>query len=283
MKAAVEHVKEDFAFSERRACDVLRLPVSTFRYRSVRCDAVLREKLVALAREKPRFGYRRLHVLLRRDGEQVNHKRVWRVYREAGLCVKRLARAGLKPALAIAANQEWALDFAADVLATGRTVRVLGVVDTFTRECLALEADTSFASRRVTRVLEQIIRQRGRPQSIRCDNGPELTSRHFLAWCSEWRILLVHIQPGRPMQNGHVESFNGKLRDECLNVSWLRNLFDARRKIAAWRSDYNQLRPHSSLAYRTPSEFAALNKCRWTEAGQGTSITSPLPHTPSPL
>jgi putative transposase len=287
MKAAVEHLKEDFAFSERRACDVLRLPVSTFRYRSVRCDAALREKLVELAREKPRFGYRRLHVLLRRDGEQVNHKRVWRVYREAGLCVKRrkrkrLVRAGLKPALAIAANQEWALDFAADVLATGRTVRVLGVVDTFTRECLALEADTSFASRRVTRVLEQIIRQRGRPQSIRCDNGPELTSRYFLAWCIEWRILLVHIQPGRPMQNGHVESFNGKLRDECLNVSWLRNLFDARRKIAAWRSDYNQLRPHSSLAYRTPSEFAALNKSKCTEAGQGTSITSPLPHTPIP-
>jgi len=244
MRAAVEHLKEDFAFSERRACDVLRLPVSSFRYRSVRCDAALREKLVELAREKPRFGYRRLHVLLRRDGEQVNHKRVWRVYRETGLCVKRrkrkrLFRAGLKPALAIAANQEWALDFAADVLATGRTVRVLGVVDTFTRECLALEADTSFASRRVTRVLEQIIRQRGRPQSIRCDNGPELTSRHFLAWCIEWRILLVHIQPGRPMQNGHVESFNGKLRDECLNVSCLRNPFDARRKIAAWRSDYN--------------------------------------------
>jgi putative transposase len=287
MKAAVEHLKEDFAFSERRACEVLRLPVSTFRYHSVRCDADLREKLVELAREKPRFGYRRLHVLLRRDGEQVNHKRVWRVYREAGLCVKRrkrkrLVRAGLRPALAIAANQEWALDFAADVLATGRTVRVLGVVDTFTRECLALEADTSFASRRVTRVLEQIIRQRGRPQSIRCDNGPELTSRHFLAWCIEWRILLVHIQPGRPMQNGHVESFNGKLRDECLNVSWFRNLFDARRKIAAWRSDYNQLRPHSSLAYRTPSEFAALNNCRWTEAGQGTSIAGPLPHTPIP-
>jgi putative transposase len=187
MKGPVEHLKEEFAFSERRACDVLGLPVSTFRYRSVRCDASLRERLMELAREKPRFGYRRLHVLLRRDGEPVNHKRVWRVYREAGLCVKRrkrkrLVRAGVKPALAIAANQEWALDFAADVLATGRTVRVLGVVDTFTRECLALEADTSFASRRVTRVLEQIISERGRPQSIRCDNGPELTSRHFLAW-----------------------------------------------------------------------------------------------------
>src|SRR5436305_12846404 len=128
MKAAVECRKEDFASSEGRACDVLHLPVSACRYRSVRCDAALREKLVELAREKPRFGYRRLHVLLRRDGEQVNHKRVWRVYREAGLCVKRrkrkrLVRAGMKPAIAITANQEWALDFAADVLATGRTVR----------------------------------------------------------------------------------------------------------------------------------------------------------------
>ncbi len=162
MKAAVEHLKEDFAFSERRACEVncrsdLPLPLGA-------CDADLREKLVDLAWEKPRFGYRCLHVLLRRDGEQVNHKRVWRVYREAGLCVKRrkrkrLVRAGVL-AIATAANQEWALDFAADVLATGRTDRVLGVVDTFTRECLALEADTSFASRRVTRVLEQIIRER---------------------------------------------------------------------------------------------------------------------------
>ena len=133
---------------------------------------------------------------------------------------------------------------------------MLSVVDAYTRECLALEVDTSFASRRVTRALEAIIVERGAPQVIRCDNGPELTSRHFLAWCIERKIELVHIQPGRPMQNGRVESFHGKLRDECLRVSWFGNLFEARRKIAAWRTEYNEERPHSSLGYRTPEEFA---------------------------
>ena len=155
-----------------------------------------------------------------------------------------------------AANQEWALDFVHDAVGCGRAIRVLSVVDAYTRECLALEVDTSFASRRVTRVLEAIIAERGMPQAIRCDNGPELTSRHFLAWCIERKIELVHIQPGRPMQNGRVESFHGKLRDECLRVSWFGNLFEARRKIAAWRKEYNQERPHSSLGYRTPEEFA---------------------------
>jgi len=222
----------------------------------------LREKLVALAGEKPRFGYRRLQVLLRRGGERVNHKRVWRVYREAGLCVKRkkrkrLVRAGRPAMVLTAANQEWALDFVHDVLGTGQRVRVLSVLDAYTRECLALKVDTSFASRRVTRVLERLIAERGRPHSLRCDNGPELTSRHFLAWCVERKIQLVHIEPGRPMQNGRVESFQGKFRDECLNVSWFRNLWEAREKVATWRREYNQARPHSSLGYQTPEAFAA--------------------------
>ena len=217
---------------------------------------------MALAREKPRFGYRRLHVLLRRDGRVVNHKRVWRIYREAGLCVKRrkrkrLVRIGAPLEVLSAANQQWALDFASDAIATGRAIRVLSIIDAFTRECLALEVDTSFASQRVTRVLEKIIAVRGLPRSIRCDNGPEFTSRHFLAWCIERRIHLVHIQPGRPMQNGHVESFTGKLRDECLTTCWFRNLFDARRKIARWRNEYNCDRPHSSLGYISPVAFAA--------------------------
>lgn len=129
-------------------------------------------------------------------------------------------------------------------------------MDAFTRECLALEADTSFASRRVTRVLEEIAAERGAPQAIRCDNGPELTSRHFLAWCVERRIELRHIQPGKPQQNARVESFHGHMREECLRLSWFENLFDARRKIAAWRTEYNEQRPHSSLGYRTPKEFA---------------------------
>ena len=292
MKAAVEHLKQDFAFSERRACRILTLPVSTFRYRSSRCDRELREKLVELAREKPRFGYRRLHILLQRDGVRVNHKRVWRVYRAAGLCVKRrrrkrLVRVGTPALASTRANERWSLDFVCDGLASGRAIRVLSVVDTYTRECLALDIDTSFPSPRVTRVLDSLAAARGLPERIRCDNGPELTSRHFLAWCVERRVALEHIQPGRPMQNGHIESFNGKLRDEFLNVSWFRNLFDARRQIHRWRKDYNELRPHSSLGYRTPSEFAALAQSASTgqyvaEAGQGASNASPLPHTPIP-
>jgi putative transposase len=218
-------------------------------------------RLVELAREKPRFGYRRLQVLLRRRGEFVNHKRVHRVYREAGLALRRkkrkhCARQSAPLRQYTAANQEWALDFAHDAIAAGRAIRVLSVVDAYTRECLALEVDTSFASRRVTRVLEQIIEHRGEPRAIRCDNGPELTSRHFLAWCIEKKIELVHIQPGEPTQNAHVESFHGRLREECLRVSWFQNLFDARRKIALWRRDYNEQRPHSSLNYRAPAEFA---------------------------
>ena len=146
-----------------------------------------------------------------------------------------------------AANQEWALDFLHDAVECGRAIRVLSVVDAYTRECLALEVDTSFASRRVTRVLDAIVAERGQPKAIRCDNGPELTSRHFLAWCVERQIELVHIQPGKPTQNAHVESFHGRLREECLTVSWFQNLFDARRKIAAWKIEYNEERPHSSL------------------------------------
>ena len=144
-----------------------------------------------------------------------------------------------------------------DAVACGRTIRVLSVVDAYTRECLALEVDASFASRRVTRVLEGIVTERGQPLAIRCDNGPELTSRawHFLAWCVERKIELVHIQPGKPTQNARVESFHGRLREECLTLSWFQNLFDARCKIAAWRTEYNEERPHSSLGYRTPPLF----------------------------
>jgi putative transposase len=238
------------------------MAVSSYRYQSRRSDEPLRTQLVELAREKPRFGYRRLHVLLGRAGEHVNHKRVHRVYREAGLMIRRKKRKHCvregKPLLArTAANQEWALDFAHDVLACGRTIRILSVVDAYTRECLALEVDTSFASRRVTRVLDAIVAERGQPGTIRCDNGPEFTSRHFLAWAVERGIELIHIQPGQPTQNARVESFHGRLRDECLRVSWFQNLFDARRKIAAWRKEYNEDRPHSSLGYCTPNEFAA--------------------------
>lgn len=262
MKASVEHVQQQHAFSQRRACFLLMVPVSSFRYQARASDEDLRERLVELAREKPRYGYRRLHVLLRREGEAVNHKRVHRVYREAGLSIRRKKRKHcIRTSSPLrqhtAANQEWALDFVHDAIATGRAIRVLSVVDAYTRECLALEVDTSFASRRLTRVLEGIIAERGAPKWIRCDNGPEMTSRHFLAWSIERQIDLVHIQPGKPTQNARVESFHGRLREECLRVSWFQNLFDARKKIALWRHDYNEQRPHSSLKYLTPAEFAA--------------------------
>ena len=221
----------------------------------------MRNRVVELAWAQPRYGYRRLQVLLRREGERVNHKRLYRVYREAGLAIRRkkrkhCVRQGQPFRARTAANQEWGLDFIHDTMAGGRAIRVLSVVDAFTRECLALEVDTSFASRRVTRVLEEIAAERGVPEAIRCDNGPELTSRHFLAWCMDRQIELRHIQPGKPVQNAQVESFHGRMREECLRVSWFENLFAARRKIAAWRKEYNEERPHSSLGYRTPKEFA---------------------------
>jgi putative transposase len=159
-------------------------------------------------------------------------------------------------------------------------MRVLTVVDAFTRECLALEVDTSFASERVTRVLDTVMDQRGRPKALRMDNGPELTSRHFLAWCMDRKITANYIQPGKPVQNSHIESFNGKFRDECLNASWFPNLFEARCRIARWREDYNSARPHSALAYRTPNDFAA----QWQRpSSSSTQIPQPEPSVKASL
>jgi putative transposase len=199
---------------------------------------------------------------------------------QAGLSVKRnrrkkLVRVGVSQPMLAAPNHEWSLDFVHDALGTGRSVRVLSVVDNFTRECLALEVDSGFASQRVTRVLDSVIAQRGAPKALRMDYGPELTSRHFLAWCIERKIATNYIQPGKPMQNGHIESFNARLPDECLNPNWFRNLFDARGRIASWRDDYNSLRPHSSLAYRTPNDFAA----QW-QRPSSSSIAIPQPEPP---
>jgi putative transposase len=261
-RADADWLRLEYAASERRVCGLLTMAVSSYRYRVIRCDDELRVRLVELAREKPRFGYRRLHVLLLRAGEAVNHKRVHRVYREAGLSLRRkkrkhCVREGQPLLERTAANQEWGLDFVHDAVECGRVIRVLSVVDAYTRECPALEVDTSFASRRVTRVLDGIIVERGVPGAIRVDNGPEFSSRHFLAWCIERGIELIQIQPGKPTQNARVESFHGRLREECLNVNWFQNLFDAKRKIAEWRVEYNEERPHSSLGYLTPSEYAA--------------------------
>ena len=267
----------EFASSERHVCELMAVARSSARYRSRRDDTHIQERLRELAREHPRFGYRRLHLYLREE-ITVNHKKVQRVYRELGLSVKRAQRKRLrrdvKPRpLLTAPNQEWAMDFVSDVTDAGQRLRILGVRDGFTRQARVLETDTSFPSRRVTRELDRAIAEHGKPQAIRCDNGPEMTSRHFLAWAIERRIEVVHIQPGKPTQNGGMESFNGKLRDECLNANWFWNLFDARRKIAAWKTEYNERRPHSSLGYLTPNEFArqwslaspSWNACRAAE------------------
>jgi putative transposase len=263
MRKDVAFAVKQYAMAERRVCKLVGLDRSSYRYEpKPDHNAALRQELVNLARQKPRYGYRRLHALVTRRGFPVSAQRVYRLYRAEGLMVRRLKRKRLaRVAVAshlMRSNQEWALDFVSDALATGRGIRVLTVVDTFTRENLSLEVDVSLSSHRVTRVLEAVMERRGKPEAIRCDNGPELTSRHFLSWCEERKIQLIHIQPGRPMQNGHVESFNGRLRDECLNANWFRNLVDARGKIAAWRDEYNSERPHSSLGYRTPNEFAEV-------------------------
>jgi putative transposase len=266
MRADVAFAMDQFHMSERRACKLVDLDRSSYRYEP-RPDhnANLRRDLVELARRRPRYGYRRLHALLVQR-HRASVQRVYRVYTQEKLAVRRLRRKRLSRPAAVSRqlwqpNQEWALDFVCDSLANGRGIRILTVVDAFTRECLALETDTSLSSQRLTRALEQVIQDRGvLPQAIRCDNGPELTSRHFLGWCEQRAIHIIHIQPGKPTQNGHVESFNGRLRDECLNANWFSNLPDARRKITRWKHEYNCERPHSSLGYRTPIQFAEVLK-----------------------
>jgi putative transposase len=262
----VRRLLVEYKASERRVCGLIGVPRSSGRYLSRRDDSRIQERLRELAREHPRFGYRRLYLYLREE-MTVNHKKVQRVYRELGLSVKRTRRKHLRrtieprPVLT-APNQEWALDFASDVTHASQRFRVLGVIDSFTRQSHVLETATSFPSRRLTRELERAIAAHGKPQAIRCDNGPEMTSRHFLAWAIAWKIDIVHIQPGKPTQNGTMESFNGKLRDECLNTSWFWNVFDARRRISAWKAEYNSRRPHSSLGYLTPDEFARQYQLR---------------------
>jgi transposase InsO family protein len=220
-----------------------------------------------LAAERRRFGYRRLHILLRRDGVLVNRKKIQRLYTEEGLTVrKRRARrravgARAAPPVLALPNQRWSLDFVHDQMASGRRFRVLNIVDDVTRECLAAVPDTSISGRRVVRELAELIRHRGKPGMIVSDNGTELTCNAVLAWCSEAGINWHYIAPGRPMQNGYAESFNGRMRDELLNETLFLSLDHARIKIAAWVQDYNQERPHSALGYETPAAFAAeLNK-----------------------
>jgi putative transposase len=259
----VQWVRERYGVSERRACRLVGIGRSTVRYRSRphHEEESLRRRLRELAAARPRFGYRRLHVLLRREGVIVNHKRVERLYREEGLAVrrrtrKRVARDGRgRAALPERPNQQWGIDFVSDALAWGRRIRLFTVVDVFTREVLAIEVDTSLPGGRVVRVLERLAIERGAPDEIVLDNGPELAGKAVDQWAYERGVWLRFIEPGKPVQNAFVESFQGRLRDECLDRHWFVGLGDARHIIEAWRQDYNRARPHSALGYRPPAEF----------------------------
>jgi len=263
-REAVAHLQALLDVSERRACRVIASDRSVVRYRARRPgDEGLREKLRDLAHQRRRFGYRRLHILLRRDGITINRKKTQRLYREEGLTVRR--RKGRKRAVGSRApvpvpalpNQRWSLDFVHDQMATGRRFRVFNVVDDMTRECLAAVPDTSISGKRVVRELTDLIARRGKPDMIVSDNGTELTSNAVLEWCGAARIEWHYTTPGKPTQNAFVESFNGRMRDELLNETLFTSLAHVREKIAAWVDDYNTGRPHSALGYATPAAFAA--------------------------
>ena len=270
-REAVARLQAGFGMSERRACAVIGADRTSMRYRSCRGgDEDLRARLRELAGQRRRFGYRRLHILLRRDGVTINRKKTQRLYREEGLTVRR--RKGRRRAVGARApgpvlalpNQRWSLDFVHDQLATGRRFRVLNIVDDVTRECLRAVVDTSISGKRVVRELVDLVAERGRPGMIVSDNGTELTSNAVLVWSDESKVEWHYIAPGRPMQNGYVESFNGRMRDELLNETLFFTIGQARAILARWAHDYNTERPHSSLGYATPAAFAAELEQQWT-------------------
>src|SRR5215831_1289299 len=263
-REAVAQVRFAFELSERRACRIIGCMRMTVRYHSRRPrDTELRERLRALAHERRRFGYRRLHVLLRREGFIVNHKRLFRLYRDERLMVRR--RGGRKRALGTRApmltpqlpNERWSLDFVADQFIDGRRMRILVVVDDCSRECLALIPDTSISGTRVARELDRLLVANGKPKTIVSDNGTELTSNAILRWADDHMIEWHYIAPGKPTQNAFAESFIGRLRDELLNETLFRSLPHVRAVLKAWRTDYNHTRPHSRLGWMTPSIYAA--------------------------
>ena len=265
-RQAVAIAREEHGLSRRRACRLVGISRSAAERepRRARDHARLRERLRALAGERRRFGYRRLHELLRREGFVANHKLVHRLYQEEKLAIRRRGRQkrGLGAVMAgswcpIAANQRWSLDFTADCLANGRRFRTANLKDDCTRECPAILVDFSLPGQRVVGLLEDAARERGYPDVLVVDNGPELRGRDLDRWAHEHGVRLFFIDPGKPMQNGSIESFNGRFREECLDQSWFTSLPEARRVIEAWRLDYNEHRPHTSLRMRTPAAFAA--------------------------
>jgi putative transposase len=263
-REAAAHVVRQHDVSERRACLIVGADRSTVRYRSRRPDdASLRGRLRELAAERRRFGYRRLHILLRREGETLNHKKTQRLYREEGLSVRR--RRGRKRAVGRRApilvearpNARWSIDFVHDQLANGRRLRILNVLDDVTKECLAAVADTSISGKRVARELTALVARRGKPALFVSDHGTEFTSNAMLTWIEEAKVDWHFIAPGKPMQNGICEAFNGRMRDELLNETLFRDLDHARSALARWVADYNERRPHSALGYATPAAYAA--------------------------
>lgn len=246
--------------SESRVCRLLDLNRKTKRYvpkLNLENEEIMK-RLIELAGRWKRFGYRRLHVLLKRHGYRINVKRTYRLYSKAGLGIRRKRkklpseqRGRPEPAANIP-NTRWAMDFVSDRLKTGRRVRILTVLDESSRECLACIADTSLTGQRVARILDQLVETNGRPKEILTDNGPEFTSNAMSEWTYRQEIRHRFIDPGRPIQNSHIESFNGKLRDEFLNEHWFASLEELQRKMELWRNEYNFIRPHSALGNMPP-------------------------------
>jgi len=265
---AARQAVERLGLSKRRACLLVSLWRSTCDYQSKKQghDEALRRRLRELAEERRRFGCPRLHLLLRREGMMVNHKRTERLYREEKLSLrirrrkKTAARARVQLPRPSAPNQRWSMDFASDSIVTRRRFRALAIVDDYSRECPAIEVDTSLGGVRVVSVLERLAEARGLPEAITVDNGPEFTGRALDEWAYRRGVKLDFIHPGKPVENAFVESFIGRLRDECLNENWFLSIRDARSTIEAWRQDYNEIRPHSSLDNLTPAEYA--RSCR---------------------
>jgi len=283
-RAAVVVLMTERGFGVTRACGLVGISRSLYRYRSRRADsAPLRARIEEIAAVKRRYGYRRVYLRLRREGWSDNRKRVYRVYREAGLAVRRRKRKRIglferkplpKPT---AANVSWSMDFVADGLIDGRRLRCLSLVDDCTRECLVIEVDTSITGLRVQAVLDRLAESRGLPASITVDNGPEFDGKVLDQWAYRTGVRLSFIRPGKPNENAYIESFNGKFRDECLNEHWFISLAHARSVIEAWRIEYNTERPHSSLGNRTPEEFAADQLKRQAERRMLTADSNPVP------
>jgi len=252
--------------SERRACRLIGLSRSTMRYDAVDRseDDSIKESMKAIAGRWKRFGYRRINMMLKREGIEINHKRAYRLYKEAGLSLKRKTKRrtyekrGMPDrANVLRPNDRWSMDFVSDSTRTGKRFRVFALLDEVTRECLDIEVETSIGGQQVSRYLNKAILFYGKPKEILSDNGPEFMSNAMKAWSYDKRIEHIFIDPGKPMQNGFIESFNGRLRDECLNQHWFKSLEDAREIITKWRFEYNTERPHSSLGNFTPEEYAA--------------------------